>query len=159
MTQAALFEVETGAWRRTTKFDPRAAALADRHYSRRTVGSPQFMPPGRTLVLVTEAGDAVWGTHWPDPALTLDGLDAWRCSIFRNEGPHLSSDLIVEAMQRTAETWRERPQDGWLTFVRIDKVRSVNPGACFKAAGWWLDRSWTHPKLVRLRAALMLEER
>ena len=27
------------------KFDPAAAALADRHYSRRTVGSPQFMPP------------------------------------------------------------------------------------------------------------------
>jgi hypothetical protein len=149
--QTALFS-ETGAWRRTTKFDGRAAALADRHYSRRTVGSPQFMPPGRTLVLITEGGDAVWGTHWPRADLTLDGLDAWRCSIFRNEGPGLSSELITEAMQRTADTWHDRPRDGWLTFVAKDRVRSSNPGYCFLMAGWWLDRNWTHPKLIRLRA-------
>lgn len=146
------FLPEPGHWRRATKFDARGAALADRHYSRRTVGSPQFMPPGRTLVLITPEGDAVWGTHWPAAELTLDGLDAWRCSIFRNEGPLLSSELILEAMERTAETWRGRPADGWLTFVAKDKVRSVNPGACFKKAGWWLDREWSHPKLVRLRA-------
>ena len=40
-------------WDIVTKFDPRAAALADRHYSRRKIGSPQFMPPGETLVLLT----------------------------------------------------------------------------------------------------------
>jgi len=151
--QTALFP-ETGAWRRTNKFDSRAAALADRHYSRRTVGSPQFMPPGRTLVLMTEGGDAVWGTHWPRADLTLDGLDAWRCSIFRNEGSGLSSDLITEAMQRTADTWHDRPGDGWLTFVAKNKVRSSNPGYCFLMAGWWVDRSWSHPKLIRLRAAI-----
>lgn len=139
-------------WRRVTKFDPRGAELADRHYSRRTVGSPQFMPPGRTLVFVTEDGAAVWGTHWPQAHLAMDGLDAWRCSIFRNEGPHLSSDLIREAMDLTAVLWQTRPTDGWLTFVKIAAVRSVNPGACFKAAGWKLDRTWQHPKMVRLRA-------
>lgn len=141
-------------WQRVTKFDPRAAALADRHYSRRTPGSPQFMPPGRTLVFLTVDGRAVWGTHWPQAHLSLDGLDAWRCSIFRNEGPHLSSDLIREAMELTAEAWSTRPRDGWLTFVRTDRVRSVNPGMCFKAAGWQLDRGWTHPTMVRLRAAV-----
>jgi hypothetical protein len=139
-------------WQRTTKFDRRAAALADRHYSRRTIGSPQFMPPGRTLVFVTDDGLAVWGTHWPQAHLAMDGLDAWRCSIFRNEGPHLSSDLIVEAMALTAELWQTRPRDGWLTFVKTGAVRSVNPGACFKAAGWELDRTWQHAKMVRLRA-------
>src|SRR6185503_9822082 len=144
--------METGAWRRTTKFDARAAALADRHYSRRTIGSPQFMPPGRTLVFITEDGDAVWGTHWPDAALTMDGLDAWRCSIFRNEGPLLSSDLIREAMERTAQTWRDRPRDGWLTFVEKSKIESPNPGYCFKKAGWTVDHDWTHKRLVRLRA-------
>jgi hypothetical protein len=140
-------------WIRVTKFDPRAATLADRHYSRRTIGSPQFMPPGRTIVLLSRAGDAVWGTHWPKPALAMDGLDAWRCSIFRNEGPVLSSVLIREAMEYTASEWDARPRDGWLTFVWVDRVRSVNPGACFKAAGWKLDRRWTHRRrLVRLRA-------
>lgn len=37
------------AWRRVSKGDRRACALADRHYSRRKVGSPQLlqkMPPG-----------------------------------------------------------------------------------------------------------------
>ena len=143
---------DTGAWRRATKFDARGAALADRHYSRRTIGSPQFMPPGRTLVLITPEGNAVWGTHWPDAALTHDGLDCWRCSIFRNEGPLLSSTLILEAMQRTADTWPGRPRDGWLTFVARNKVRSTNPGYCFLMAGWWRDTEWTHPKLSRLRA-------
>lgn len=142
----------TPRWERTTKFDARAAALADRHYSRRTVGSPQFMPPGRTLVFVTTDGKAVWGTHWPQPHLAMDGLDAWRCSIFRNEGPRLSSELILEAMDYTAQLWQTRPRDGWLTFVKVGAVRSVNPGACFKAAGWELDRAWKHPKLVRLTA-------
>jgi hypothetical protein len=45
--------------------DPRGAALADRHYSRRTIGAPQFMPPGRKLVLLTADADAVWGSSWP----------------------------------------------------------------------------------------------
>src|SRR6185436_16207717 len=129
MSQTAMFETETGPWRLTSKRDLRAAALADRHYSRRTIGSDQFMPPGRTLVFMTEDADVVWGTHWPNAELSLDGMDCWRCTIFRNEGPLLSSALILEAMDRTAETWTERPADGWLTFVRIDKVRSVNPGA------------------------------
>jgi hypothetical protein len=146
---------EVGMWRRVTKFDPRAAALADRHYSRGKVGAPQFMPPGRTIVLLTPAGDAVWGTHWPDPKFTLDGLDAWRCSIFRNEGPALSSELILEAMQRTAQTWQERPADGWLTFIDRSKVRSTNPGYCFLMAGWQVDSTWWHPKLRRLRAEVV----
>lgn len=36
---------------RTIKFDAECAALADRHYSRQTKGSPQFAPPGETLIL------------------------------------------------------------------------------------------------------------
>jgi hypothetical protein len=55
-------------------------------------------------------------------------------------------------MDYTAELWQTRPADGWLTFVKVDKVRSVNPGMCFKRAGWTLDREWQHPTMVRLRA-------
>lgn len=50
-------------WQKTIKFDPRCASLADRHYSRRTVGSPQFMPPGETVVLYfedTSGGGGLW---------------------------------------------------------------------------------------------------
>lgn len=141
-----------GAWQRRTRLDRAANALADRHYSRRRPGSGQVGPPGRKIVLVTPEEDALWLTHWPLPGLGMDGLDAWRCSIFRNEGPVLSSELIRAAMVLTARLWSGRPTDGWVTWVDTRKVRSSHPGFCFKRAGWWLDRSWSHRYLVRLRA-------
>ena len=105
-------------------------------------------------MLVTPCERAVWLTHWPRPELALDGLDAWRCSLFRNEAPQelLSSSLIQAAMTLTAALWRDRPADGWLTWVDPARIRSANPGYCFKQAGWTLDRAWSHPRLLRLRA-------
>jgi hypothetical protein len=76
-----------GVWQVRGRSDPAAQALADRHYSRKTPGAPWIGPPGRVLVLVTPCEQAVWLTHWPRPELALDGLDAWRCSLFRNEAP------------------------------------------------------------------------
>lgn len=89
-----------GGWYVSHKYDASAAALADRHYSRRTVGSPQFMPPGQTLVLVADG--AVFGWWRPDPSSGILGC-----------GPN-----------------------GMLTYVWDRKIRSVNPGYCFKRAGW-----------------------
>ncbi len=54
-------------WCLSHRADPRAVALADRHCSRRKVGSPQFVPPGRCLVLLTPAADALWVTSWQRP--------------------------------------------------------------------------------------------
>jgi hypothetical protein len=139
-------------WVRSTRFNLAGARLADRHYSRRTVGSGQFMPPGRALVLLTTDGAAVWGSHWPRVEYALDGLDAWRCSIFRNEGPFLSSELIAEAMLATRNAWGAPPRDGWLTYVDRLKVNSEHPGYCFKMAGWSLDREYQNRRLIRLRA-------
>jgi len=31
-------------------------------------------------------------------------------------------------------------------------VASEVPGWCFRRAGWRRDRSWSHPRLIRLRA-------
>ena len=81
----------------------------------------------------------------------MDKLDAYRCSYFRNEGAGLSSELIVAAMDLTHDMWGYPPKDGWVTWVDRRKVESSNPGYCFKQAGWWLDREWSHPHLVRLR--------
>jgi hypothetical protein len=100
---------------------------------------------------------ALWITHWPDPKLALDGLDSWRCVMFRNEGAGLSSSLIVAAMARTAELWDTAPpRDGWVTWVDRAEVRSTNPGFCFMRAGWWADRDWVaatkaRRSLLRLR--------
>jgi hypothetical protein len=127
-------------WERVKKFDPRGAALADRHYSRRTIGSPQFMPPGQTVVLVGVDGRSVFGWWRPDPSsgiVAMNKLDGWTCTIFRNESDRLSSQLIFEAELHlySIEGLTFGP-DGLITYVWDKRVRSVNPGFCFKQAGW-----------------------
>lgn len=89
----ALFPSPAPPWRRVDKFNPDAAALADRHYSRRKIGSPQFMPPGQTVVLLSECGRAVFGWWRSDPdsgVRQMNGLEGWTCTIFRNAS-HLSA--------------------------------------------------------------------
>lgn len=54
-------------WELSYKADPRAREVADRHYNRQKPGTPQFVPPGRALVLYTETetGRAFWVTSYP----------------------------------------------------------------------------------------------
>ena len=120
------------------KFTPAAAKLADGHYSRRTIGSPQFMPPGQTLVLMTADGLALFGWWRPHPSSgirAMNGLDGWTCTIFRNTGPLLSSQLILEAENHLLGRYDVGP-DGLITYVWDKRVASPNPGYCFKCAGW-----------------------
>lgn len=125
-------------WYRTEKFDPVGARLADRHYSRRTVGSNQFMPPGETIVLLYK-DKAVFGWWRPHPdsgIVAMNGLDGWTCSIFRNESMALSSELILDAEVALRKESGSCGPDGMLTYVWGNRVRSSNPGYCFKMAGW-----------------------
>lgn len=123
-------------WRTSHRFDPIAAKIADRHYSRQKVGSPQFVPPGRCVVLLTLCERALWVTSWPFAEYVKhDWAGAWVCSIFRNEGAGLSSDLIREALAATCSFWRP-PDLGLITFVDPNKVRRKrDPGRCFIKAG------------------------
>lgn len=137
MTQASLVAFD-GHWHRVKRTDPRARALADRHYSRQTVGAAEFMASGRTLVLLTADACAVWGAiENLDPA----GNRRWRCSMFRNEGPIRSSELVREATQRTRVYWRRvyggEPSVPLQTEVDPRKTRRKrDPGRCFRRAGW-----------------------
>jgi hypothetical protein len=148
--------IETGDWTLRNRSDAAANALADRHYSRRKANrfAGQVGGPGRIIVLVTPCERALWITRWNTSRGNADGLDAWRCELFRNEGAGLSSDLIQSAMKVTEDLWVDRPRDGWVTWVDRSKIRSDHPGYCFKRAGWWVDRGWTHSRLLRLRAAV-----
>src|SRR5262249_10124142 len=115
-----------------------ACLLADRHYSRRKVGAPQMMPPGQTLVLLTPNEDAVFGWWRPHPRsglAAMNGLAGWTCTIFRNEGSALSSDLVLQAEVELINRHDCGP-DGFLTYVFDAKVKSTNPGFCFQMAGW-----------------------
>jgi hypothetical protein len=124
-------------WQLSDRADPVTRQIADRHYNRQKIGAPQFVPPGRCLVLRTELGDAFWITSWPFAEYVKHAWPgAWVCSAFRNESPHLSSELIREAVAATRSVW-EPPDLGMITFVNRDKVRRKrDPGRCFLRAGF-----------------------
>lgn len=125
-------------WQRSWRADPVAVRIADRHYNRQSVGSDQFVPPGRCVVLRTETGDAVWVTSWPFADYVKHAwAGAWVCSIFRNESEHLSSELITEAVAATRGIWADPPELGMIRFVNAEKVRRKrDPGRCFRRAGF-----------------------
>lgn len=124
-------------WCPSHKFDPRALPLADRHYNRRKVGSPQFVPPGRSLVLLSEGRDALWISSWPFAEYVRHAwAGAWVNSLFRNESEYLSSELIREAVAITRATWSP-PELGMVTFIDTLKTRRKrDPGRCYLRAGF-----------------------
>jgi hypothetical protein len=133
-------------WEHTTAGDRRGARLADRHYSRQTIGARQFSPPGRKFVLVTPAGGAVWVTSFPYAEYVKhEWRGRWTCSLFRNESPYLSSELITEAVAATLALARLHPNWGpppdvahpIITMVNPERIRRKrDPGRCFRRAGW-----------------------
>jgi hypothetical protein len=121
-------------WRLSHRADQEAIPLADRHYNRQKPGTPQFVPPGRCIVLLAE--DALWVTSWPYPEYVKHAWPgAWVNSLFRNEGSVLSSLLIRDAIAATRYYW-EPPELGIVTFVDASKVRSMHPGYCYLKAGF-----------------------
>lgn len=97
------------------------------------------MPPGETIVLKTRDERAVFGWWRPHPhsgLKAMNGLDGWTCTIFRNTGPLLSSELVLDAEQALHDAHVSCGPDGLITYVFDSKVRSSNPGFCFLMAGW-----------------------
>jgi len=136
-------------WHASHRADPLALPLADRHYSRQKPGTPQFVPPGRCLVLLNQDVTALWVTSWPFTRWVRHAwAGAWVCSFFRNESPHLSSDLIVDAVAATRWYWPDVPALGIVTFIDPAKVRSTNPGFCYRSAGWTRLRETTKGGLI-----------
>ena len=145
-------------WHLSDRADPPSCRIADRHYNRQKIGSPQFVPPGRCLALRTPDGDAVWVTSWPFAEYVRHAWPgAWINSIFRNEAPHryLSSELIREAVSATLARWPTAPDLGMVTFVDPSKVRSKrDPGYCYLCAGFRVVGK-TKGGLIALRLAVV----
>jgi hypothetical protein len=126
-------------WELSHRADKEALPLADRHYNRQKIGSPQFVPPGRCLVLLGKDKKALWISTWPFPQYVKhQWAGAWTCSCFRNESCVLSSILIREAVAITRWFWDDQvPGLGFITFVDPWKTRPKrDPGQCFRKAGW-----------------------
>ena len=115
-------------WEMSHRADPKAAAIADRHYNRQKIGAPQFVPPGRCIVLYTKTstGEALWVTSWPYAQYVKhDWAGAWICSLFRNEGAGFASDLIREAVAATKAVYGDPPTMGLVTFLDTAKVQPI----------------------------------
>ena len=126
---------------KTTHFDYEMAVLADRHYSRRTVGARQFLYSGRKLVLRDTPGLVLFAWVYPDPAMRMDGQTGYNCAIFRNESSRRASDIILEAEAAAVAKWGV---NRLYTYVDPARTRTIKRrgkrivGACFLAAGWKL---------------------
>lgn len=125
-------------WVLSNRADAEVVPLADRHYNRQKIGSPQFAPPGRCVVFKTLELDAFWITSWPFAQYVKHAWGgAWICSAFRNEGSHLSSELIREAVAATLSIYGPAPELGMVTFVDPTKTRKKrDPGRCYLRAGF-----------------------
>jgi len=121
-------------WYITKDGDEVCADLFSRHYSKihyKDGRRPKlFCGPGEKIVLRTWEGDAlfVWRKFKDD-----SGQVGINCSIFRNESPHQSSELIRQADAIADAVW---PSERHYTYVNASKVKSANPGYCYKLAGW-----------------------
>lgn len=117
----------------TNHFDHEMADLADRHYSRRTVGARQFLYAGRKLVLRNSSGTVLFGWMWPDDDKRMDGQTGYNCAIFRNESKRLASEIILEAEDYAVRKWG---RNRFYTYVDPKSVKGNPPGNCFYRAGW-----------------------
>ena len=123
-----------GNWIQVRDGNPSAWVLFQRHYSKyhyKDGRNPRrFVGPGERIVLVTQDGLAlfVWRKF-----IDASGQKGVNCSVFRNEGPVLSSRLILAAEKWAQARW---PGERLYTYVNARKIKSTNPGYCFLMAGW-----------------------
>ena len=135
------------------------------HYSRRTPGSRTFTGVGQEIVLITADGSAVWAVvRQRTPSALGTGSSrgrtgstdtrpryVWRNMLFRNMDTSVrSSTLVLSATIRTYEEWALRygslPTETLRTEIDPRRIRSSNPGCCYKLAGYHNAR-WTRGKL------------
>jgi len=128
-----LFSVD-GLWQGVKDGNPAALALYERHYSCYKYADGRvrklFCGPGEKMVLLTMNNDAlfVWRKF-----IDASGQKGVNCAVFRNESNIQSSLLIKEAVSVCRRRW---PKERLYTYVNAKKIKSTNPGYCFKAAGW-----------------------
>lgn len=130
-----------GHWLPAKDGDPRVFALMRRHCTfhayadgrRRDLSNRNrnlVVGPGERIVLLTIDCNAlfVWRKF-----IDKSGQRGINCAVFRNESDILSSELILEAEHLAEQRWTGQR---FYTYVNPHKVQSVNPGYCFKMAGW-----------------------
>ena len=133
-----------GNWLSVRRNDPRAFGLWRHHYSAqknwrwRAVGDTNILGPGECQVLLSKCGRALFAWQH-NTAERFDGQIGVCCTVFRNEGAGLSSELIREADELARQRWPQLMRH--FTYVDAAKTkqrrsRHAPPGKCFIEAGW-----------------------
>jgi hypothetical protein len=127
----------------TNHFDDEMRQLADRHYSRRTIGARQFCYSGRKLVLRDTAGLILFVWMFPDPSMRMDKQIGYNNAIFHNESLRPASEIILEAETFAIQKWG--PHRAY-TFIEARKLATRKchgaeycpwpVGRCYLRAGW-----------------------
>ena len=141
MNQIALAHVRMGPlfapsayWIAVRDGSPLLRSIYDRHYSARHYRDgrrpKKTVGPGEYIALLGRDGRAafVWRKF-----IDASGQEGVNCSLFRNEGRRLSSEIILEAEVWARARW---PGARLYTYVNPRRIRSTNPGCCFLKAGW-----------------------
>lgn len=120
-------------WWLTKDGDLSVRDLYRRHYSSRKSKrtSDLVVGPGDKIVLRSADGDAAF--VWRRSEHRRDKQQGVECTLFRNEGPHLSSLLIRQADAIADRVW---PGLRHYTFVDAEAVRAEVAGYCFRRAKW-----------------------
>lgn len=130
-----------GYWYAVGDGDARAFDLMRNHYSFQAYADGRrqnllnrnrhlFVGPGQKMVLL--GADCLALFVWRK-FIDKSGQSGVNCAVFHNASDRLSSELILEAEQLAWQRW---PGERFYTYVNPHKVKSVNPGYCFKRAGW-----------------------
>ena len=125
------------AWRLSHAADSEVVPMADRHYSRKTPGAPQFSPPGRKLILKTVG--AYWVTSWPFAEYVKHAwAGAWVNAAFRREPEcgYLATELIRQAVAATRWKYGDPPELGMVTMIDTAKVRPTRVRGGVNVWGW-----------------------
>ncbi len=142
-------------WHLSHRFDKEALPMADRHYNRQKPGTPQFVPPGRCLVLKGEG--SLWVSSWQQYVMH-DWPGAWMCTCYRRESGELASSAILDAVAATRWHWGNPPTAGMVTFINPRIVPGywrrgeLSWGYCYERAGFEFS-GWTKGGLMARRLA------
>jgi hypothetical protein len=128
LSRAQVDSARGGNWLGVKDGDPRPVGLFHRHYSCRDTHVDHvrygFSGKGESMVLLTVDCLALW--CWRE----VVGEGTY-CSVFHNEGPLLSSELVREADELAWYRW-----PGQRHYTHVDGSQVHGDGKCFKAAGW-----------------------
>lgn len=127
-------------WCEVLDGDASARAIYERHYSaqsalarRRARRSTLFAGPGEKMVLIYADARALFVWRKERLEFRRDKQEGINCAVFRNEGRHYASELILEA---ETPAWSRWPGERLFTFVDPREVKGNPPGNCFLRAGW-----------------------